>query len=294
MISVCIPTYNFDSSQLVLDLLQQTNGQHEVIVIDDASAKNTKENLRNIQNPEFTFIELEENVGRAKIRNLFLHYAKGDFLLFIDGDSTIIRSNFLSEYQKNIQENTTVICGASIYSAAYPPANYILRWKYGHQQEFISTQKRNERQSPLKTNNFLIRTDVFQDIHFDERITQYGHEDTLFGIELTKRKIQILHIDNPVLNEDLDTNEAFLKKTDLALDTLHTILNFYPNSKEIIQQIHLLRVSEKIKRFKLKWVIAMIYFFFGKMIKHHLLHSKNPSMQAFAFYKLAFFLKNTR
>ena len=57
----------------------------------------------------------------------------------------------------------------------------------------------------------------FKKISFNERLSGYGHEDTLFGYELNKNNIQIHHIDNPVLNGHLDTNEAFLLKTEEGL-----------------------------------------------------------------------------
>ncbi len=48
---------------------------------------------------------LPKNVGRARIRNLFLKYAKGQYLLFLDSDGEIISNQFIQNYQKFITEN---------------------------------------------------------------------------------------------------------------------------------------------------------------------------------------------
>ena len=63
-------------------------------------------------------------------------------------------------------------------------------------------------------------------VKFDERITKYGHEDTLFGFELKKNNTQITHIDNPVINGNLETNEEFIEKTEEGLLNLLKIVEF--------------------------------------------------------------------
>ena len=55
--------------------------------------------------------------------------------------------------------------------------------------------------------NFMIEKLTFLQHQFDESITKYGHEDTLFGKALQADRIPIIHIDNPLLNKGLDTND---------------------------------------------------------------------------------------
>jgi len=43
------------------------------------------------------YIQLDNNIGRAKIRNLFLKYAKYDYLLFLDCDTFIISDDFVAK-----------------------------------------------------------------------------------------------------------------------------------------------------------------------------------------------------
>ncbi|MBQ0151402.1 MAG: glycosyltransferase, partial [Chryseobacterium sp.] len=100
-LSICIPIYNFDVRKLVFDLKKEINRDSidaEIILIDDASADKFKNYNQELQSQVDTFLLLDENLGRAKIRNLFLKYAQGDYLLFLDCDGKIINAQFLSKY----------------------------------------------------------------------------------------------------------------------------------------------------------------------------------------------------
>ena len=115
-ISVCIPVYNFDVRELVNSLSKEitnTELNAEIILIDDASSNDfvtINEPLKDVANQ---FIFLEKNIGRSSIRNLFLSYASGDFLLFLDCDAKIISEKFLQNYLHFIQKNkeTKVVFG---------------------------------------------------------------------------------------------------------------------------------------------------------------------------------------
>ena len=81
MISICIPTYNYNVTDLVEELLAQSSSLDcEIIVIDDASSPSfVKENSS--LSDRVNFVCLEQNVGRAKIRNLFLEHVQVQHLV---------------------------------------------------------------------------------------------------------------------------------------------------------------------------------------------------------------------
>ena len=84
MISICIPTYNYNVTELVEELLaQSSNLDCEIIVIDDASNPSfVKEN--SALSDRVNFVCLEQNVGRAKIRNLFRFLLRIIFQFYTD------------------------------------------------------------------------------------------------------------------------------------------------------------------------------------------------------------------
>jgi len=243
MISICIPVYNFNITSLINELTTQVNSLNiecEIIVIDDCS-ENFKR-INKIECEKHTYIELSENIGRARIRNLFLKYAKYEYLLFLDCDSLIKTTSFLSNYVEIIKDKPRVVCGGRIYETSRPNREKRLRWKYGILRESQSCSVRREfPDKSFMTNNFLISKKVFEENRFDERIVKYGHEDTLFGFSLKKRNIRIIHIDNPVINGDIELNSEYLNKTREGVINLVNILYFSKYDKDIIGDIAILR-----------------------------------------------------
>ena len=126
MISICIPVYNFNVSLLLEELsrqMEKAEASVELILIDDCSSSENKELNKSACN-KHRYIELEKNIGRAKIRNLFLEYAQYEHLLFLDCDSLIPKETFLSNYLKAIKEGeSSIICGGRIYDRAKPDSN---------------------------------------------------------------------------------------------------------------------------------------------------------------------------
>ncbi len=178
-----------------------------------------------------------------------MEHATQPFLLFIDGDSALISPTFLENYLQEIKsEELQVLCGASVYQKEKPERKYYLRWKYSVERESKSLQDRLKNPNlGFKSNNFLIQKTVFEKVKFNETLLGYGHEDTLFGFELTQNTIPIAHIDNPVLNKNLDDNTTFLNKTNEGLKSLLQVLEIVNHNEQFTQNIKLVVAYQRIK-----------------------------------------------
>ncbi len=291
MISICIPIYNFDVTQLVDELARQVENsavECELILIDDCSQPGFKERNEAACRPHH-YVELKQNIGRSRIRNLFLEYARFDYLLFLDCDSLLPSPNFLKLYLDNLAANPQVISGGRIYPKEKPGRERLLSWKFGVERE---SKKAGERQKmPNKsfmTNNFLVRKTVLADIRFDERLSGYGHEDTLFGIELQKREIPVSHIENPVLNGDIETNPVFLQKTEEGLKNLDFIEQNSPNPELLRKNVNLLHFRDQLKSRKLLGFVRLVYWLFRRPIRWSL-ERGFISLRLFDLYKLGFY-----
>jgi len=287
MISICIPIYNFNVEQLVKELSTQVkrlNVPSEIILIDDGSEQTFLDKNEEICSKE-QYIKLEKNIGRSAIRNKFIEYATYDYLLFLDCDSLIISGNFIQNYIENLNKySCQIICGGREYPKTVPNKNELLRWKYGIEKESQPVEER--RKNPNKsfmTNNFLISRKLFKTIHFEEKLTKYGHEDTLFGYELKRRKIQIFQIDNPILNGDLESNEDSLLNTEKAISNLVFILNTVQNRNELIEDITLLKAYFKLIKFRR---LIRISFVILKPMIRFLFSKGYVNLTLFDFYKL--------
>ena len=96
-LTVCIPIYNQDVTGLVYALLKQTKltkGCVNIVVLDDHS-ETAFHQINSVLSKDVSYIRLDSNIGRSKIRNKFLEYTDSDYLLFIDCDSTIVDDRYI-------------------------------------------------------------------------------------------------------------------------------------------------------------------------------------------------------
>ncbi|HHH52053.1 MAG TPA: glycosyltransferase [Bacteroidetes bacterium] len=289
MLSILIPTYNTKIVKLVDDLYSQCknlNLDFEILCYDDGSSYVYKEFNRKITDyKRVVYKEMDKNHGRAKLRNFLANEAKYKKLLFLDADSGIIRDEFIFTYIK--QMNKDVIYGGRLYFENKPEdINKVLHWKYGKEKESLKVETRN--QNPylnFLSNNFLIDKDVFERVKFDEKLSGYGYEDTLFAYELKKNNIKIRHIDNPVLHLELENASAFLQKTENAMKNL---AGLYAQNK--ITDTRLIQTYKKLKKFGLTGIFKKIVFALKGPFKKNL-YSSNPDLRFLQCYKLALFIK---
>lgn len=286
MLSILIPVYNYDVFKFVSKLHYQCKAEKikfEIIIIEDGSV-NTFKNQELQKLDSVNYIKQEKNIGRAKIRNLLAEKAKYNNLLFIDCDSDIY-DNYIKKYIDFISKTEyKIIYGGREYTKQLSNVKYSLHWKYGTKIESKPVDKRQkEPNKSFMTNNFLIKKQIFNKIKFNEQITGYGHEDTLFGIELLKNNIKIIHINNPVIHIGLDSNDAFLEKTLTGLKNLKFIYKIYNDKKILLQNIKLLRFY---KRYYFLKPALLIYYKYNKQKIINNLKSADPDLKKYSLFKL--------
>lgn len=233
MLSILIPVYAYDCRKLVIDLLEQGRAlalPFELLLFDDGSSEETRQLHRPLASaPEVKYREMPQNIGRAAIRNELAAAAQCRYLLFLDCDSQVVKADFLETYVSQFRPDA-VLYGGRCY-AARPPQDVscYLHWYYGCKREAQPAfMRRIKPYHGFMTNNFCMARSTFLDIGFDANIRQYGHEDTLFGWQLEQRGIPIIHIDNPLQHDGLETAEVFIHKQEQAVENLHLLAKSYP------------------------------------------------------------------
>ncbi len=290
MVSVCIPVFNFDARQLVKELhieLEKLQIEGEILVTDDCSDIHFKKLNNEVQNLEFVkYEELEKNIGRSAIRNSLAEKAQYEYLIFLDCDMKLNNEDFLKKYLEKISPDTVLVGGLS-YQKERPKDEFILHWKVGKEREVKSVEQRsiNPYQSFLSS-NFLVPKSVFNEIKFDESLRQYGHEDTLFGLELKRLGVSILHIENPIEHTGLETANTFLFKTEKAIENLALLY-----SEKKIEPTKLIDTYLKINRLGIGWLVfpllKLVELFIVKNVE-----STSPSLSFFDLFKLLKFRQN--
>lgn len=285
MLSILIPIYNFNVVELVMELHRQTaelNVPVEILAFDDGSEAKWKALNRTLKDLlGVHYRELEHNKGRAAIRNYLARRANFEYLLFLDCDAGIVRNDFLKSYLNNLPAHPLVY-GGRIYKDEPPqnPALYF-HWYYGRFREQMDVKTRLMKPwHSFMTNNFVINKELFFSIGFNESLKQYGHEDTLFGMELARRQVPVLHIDNPVEHLGLEPVDVFLRKTDQAIENL---LFLHKTGHRV--DTRLMNTFEKVKGWKMVGPVRTILGILMPMITKNLA-GRNVRLKAFDLYKL--------
>ncbi len=228
MLSILIPCYNFDVRPLVQRLRQQAlqlSVPVEIRCVEDASSPyftRLNKSLKGLSHVHWEV--LANNIGRSKIRNYLAQSAQYEYLLFMDSDSMPIQDDYLAAYVAQLPTRGVLYGGRSY--ANEPPEDpvFYFHWFYGTQREVqTAAQRQTNPYHAFMTNNFLIPKVIFASIQFDESLTQYGHEDTLFGQALQQHAIPIQHLSNPLQHIGLEPRHQFLDKSQLALQNLQQL-----------------------------------------------------------------------
>jgi hypothetical protein len=290
MLSILIPTYNYNVYPLVTELKSQADSlgiNYEILVQDDGSFLYLEENQKINELVNCFFFENNENSGRSKVRNLLSNRSKFNWLLFLDSDTFPKNSNFIQKYIQNISSKTGIIYGGIEYQKCKPEKTKILRWVYGKKREALSVKKRNENKYlSFLTLNFLINKNVFNSVKFNENIPNLRHEDTLFSYDLFKNNIPIDHLKNVVIHHGLDENRAFLKKSEESIEGLLFLLN---NNLIDNNYIKLSKYGKVITNLRLTFLLVFFYKVFEAKIERNLL-SEKPNIFLFDIYRLGYFL----
>lgn len=288
MISVLIPTYNYNISNLVCEIHKQAtiaNIEFEIICFDDNSEKYVLENESTIDTLPFAkIITSEENLGRIHSRQTLLNVSKYNWLLFLDADVMPKSCAFIQNYIDSIHLNFDVMFGGFAYHNTKPETSAILRWQYGRMFEEVDAKKRNLKPHQLIISaNFFIKKSIFNDINSQIRRKSYGL-DNYFAALLKQNNIKVLHINNEVFHNGLESSQVYLKK---AEECIITLLWMHNEGKIIEHDNKLLSMFIFLKKFKINHLVRPFYNVFSSIMKKNLVGS-NPNMYLLQLYKLSY------
>jgi glycosyltransferase involved in cell wall biosynthesis len=294
MISLLIPVFDYDIVALVHSMknaLGIVPELQEILIGDDGSSAEFREKYKSLEGDNVRVIYSEKNIGRAAIRNKLALEARGDFLLFIDADTMLpgTAEAYILKWIPN-RKTSRVQCGGILYHDSAPgDPDKLLRWKYGKWREQRKAAERNRRpHAGFSTFNVLFEKSVFSKIRFNEELKQYGHEDTLMGYQLKKAGIDILHIDNGLVHEGLESNSDFLNKTKLGIENLSKLYDSVTDKKSFSETVRMLGIYQKLGLLGLTRIFAALYIKYRERMEIRL-DSGKISLLLFSFYKMSMF-----
>lgn len=292
MISVLIPTYDYNTLPLVTELHRQLlaeNTNFEIIVQDDASPVNENTNLNNTINQlsNCRFERNDANLGRGQNRNSLIQKAKFDWILLMDCDMFPQSENFIKTYLEQIKNATnSVVYGGLLYQNEKPSKEQLLRWVFGKSREEIPLSKRlSNPYHYCLISNILVRRDLLLAYPFKTEIYRYGYEDIVLILGLKKQQVPIWHIENAAFHLNLESSAIFLDKFHNSLQNLKWVLDH-----QIIQaeDTALTRMYGKLRKFGLTRITAFSFGLLQSLMTKQLLSAK-PSLLVFDLYRLGYF-----
>ena len=306
-LSILLPSYNNVCVSLVQALQRQADAlwgkldkpfRYEIIVADDCSTDAACIDANRVIGDMLhcRYLRMEQNVGRAQIRNVLISESRGDYVLLIDSDLFLCDDNYLYKYATSTADvvyGGTCIGGEGLAmvdnEANTENLKGNLRYIYekkaepSHRAAFRQLRPNQE----ISVCNLYARRDIMEAHPFDSRFKAYGYEDVLFGKRLAESGIEVTHIDNPVLINEFEPNSVFVKKTEEAILTLCRFeqdLEGYSNLKTKVTTLG-------------RYIPLSLFRLWHRIMKNkekRNLTGPKPSLLLFKLYKLGFFLENRK
>lgn len=305
--SILLPSYNNVCVSLVQVLQCQADAlrgkldkpfRYEIIVADDGSTDAACIDANRVIGDMLhcRYLRMEQNVGRAQIRNVLISESRGDYVLLIDSDLFLCDDNYLYKYATSTADvvyGGTRIGGEGL-AMVDNEANtenlkgnlrYIYEKKAEPSHRAVFRQLRPNQE--ISVCNLYARRDIMEAHPFDSRFKAYGYEDVLFGKRLAESGIEVTHIDNPVLINEFEPNSVFVKKTEEAILTLCRFeqdLEGYSNLKTKVTTLG-------------RYIPLSLFRLWHRIMKNkekRNLTGSKPSLLLFKLYKLGFFLENRK
>lgn len=289
MLSILIPIYNVKIVKLVDELKSQcmkANVAFEIICLDDRSAPRYRQHNQAISGVlGVNYVELSENIGRARIRNRLAKLARYEHLLYIDADSKMRSRRYIKRYLDAIRLGQRIVYGGRKYTHRRPKPPKLLHWLYGSEIECPPADQRAKRSTELfHTNNFVISRAIILEHPFDEEINHYGYEDIEIGQRWSAAGHAIHHIDNPIYHTGLKKTESFLKDIDQSIDNLATLYR-----SDQVTDTRLIRHYDRLQQWGLiRLTRQIIDSRLPSMIKN--LSGARPRLLYLQLYKLHHFI----
>ena len=290
MLSILIPTYNYNVYSFVTELKSQADAlgiAYEILVQDDASTFFLKENTEINLLQHCSYTVNHENLGRGNNINLLNNRAKFDYVLIMEADAFPEKKDYLQHLIASINPETQVLFGGVTYPNEKPEKDKLLRWKYGNERESIPLSERLKNPYHFVfTWNLLLKKELLSNYHFPYNVKDYGYEDVVFIKQLKENNIPIQHIENRLVHFNTETSLTFIGKTEKAITTLNQLIE---DKKLDLKDTKIGKAYRIIQFWQLDIIIR---FMFKRLSKQMIanLTSSNPSLIVLDLYKLYIFL----
>lgn len=250
-LSVLIPFYKDDPTDLLLALLAQTKDDSvEILIYDDGSeepelnAKVTKL-VKSAHSPVGFFIA-DKNAGRSAARNALQENSNADWVLFLDADMRPVSGDFLGDYIELIKANVgdIIFGGFTVPTSTESPQQELHR-ALSEVSDCLSLAARQAAGPQyVATSNLCVRKDVLLKEDFDPEFKGWGWEDSEWAARVDK-KFKLIHADIPAIHLGLESTDTLLKR---FKNSGPNYVRFTGKHPDIAKTLNLFQISQKLRK----------------------------------------------
>jgi len=266
-LSVLIPFYKDNASTLLQDLdVQITNNPIEVLFYDDGTGDPvlTVQMRGGIQTAKgaVKLITNAANQGRSAARNGLFEAARADWVLFLDADMRPSSDNFLENYLRLVETDSTDIIfgGFEVETHQADPDRDLHRAL----SEISDCLTLDERQAGgpqyVASSNLCVRRQVLEIEPFDSGFTGWGWEDSEWAARVSKL-FTLVHVDNPAIHLGLETTATLLNR---FATSGPNYLRFTKAHPELAERLPLYNISKSLGRLPGQSLMRPVLKFFVK------------------------------
>lgn len=234
MVSVIIPTYNRSRTIIrsVTSVLNQTEQDLELIVVDDCSKDNTIEVLQSISDKRLEVIKLEKNSGACYARNVGIAKAKGDFIAFQDSDDEWKKTKLEKQLAVCLKEKADVVfCGLERFD---DPQGKNIPFPDLKKSGFYSSNILTER-SRVSTQTIFARREVFDDFLFDVNVKRGQDYDWTIR---ASQKYKFYYLKEQLVKQFYTKNSIGLSGDGISLEMANYFMDKYKSEFESNKNLH--------------------------------------------------------
>lgn len=251
-LSVLIPFYKDDPTELLQSLLSQSSADEavEILIYDDGSKQadlNSKVSAVVKSAPSrVEFLIADKNAGRSAARNVLQKNANADWVLFLDADMRPVSDSFLKDYTQLISAGVgDVIFGGFIVPTEAETPDQELHRALSEVSDCLTLAARQAAGPQfVASSNLCVRKDVLLEEGFDNAFKGWGWEDSEWAARVAK-KFTLIHADIPALHLGLESTETLLRRFQNSGANYVRFTNKHP---DIAKTLALFKISQKLRK----------------------------------------------
>lgn len=255
VLSVLVPFYGSDPSELLRDLAERAEGladSVEIVCADDASPDprfgKAAVAVAAEAGAAVTVLLAGRNRGRSRIRNLLAEAARGTHVLFLDGDMLVERREFLADYIALIRSGPVGIAFGGFdmeLGVDDDPAHDLHVWSSRRDHCLPAVERQRDPAKYAYTSNLLVRRDIMLGCPFSDAFRGWGWEDVDWAMRAMKLS-PIVQVDNPAVHRGFSSAEVLLGKYRESVANFGILYARHPDEVERLPLFRAARMAARV------------------------------------------------